>query len=92
MIGWVIGQFPFELRVLPLPRGKVPPSRMIGPLPGTAKPPVGFVAAFCALAVPVTTASPSVRPLLISAVVFVTSPTSTALACGCPSAPRTITL
>ena len=45
----------------------------------------------CAVLTPVTTCWPSVRPLLISAVVLVIRPTSTGWAVGVPSGPRTST-
>ena len=73
--------------------GTVPPSRMIGPPPGTAKPPVGFVAAFCALAVPVTTASPSVEAALdLGRGVRDQADVDRRWPAACPSAPRTSTL
>ena len=44
------------------------------------------------LAVPVTTAVPSLMPLLISASDELMSPTSTATDVGCPEASRTCTV
>ena len=61
-------------------------------MPPPPNPPVVVGVPVWALATPVTTAWPSVRPLLISAVVLVTSPTSTGWAVGVPSAPMTRTV
>ena len=87
-VGHRVSSRPFPIPGRPPPPWNVPP-------PSRARrrsPPVTVVGVpVWAVLTPVTTCWPSVRPLLISAVVFVTRPTSTGWAVGVPSAPRTRT-